>query len=312
VEEPEEIRQRSEASQRSLVRGGLPLNAIDRLQAQQARQGTPGSLFTSDLSVNELNLVRQAGYEPLGQVLGSTVYHVGLQWRTPNWRDSDRGKAFSYEMEVLTQGFYNARHLALGRMQQEATMLRATGVVGVRLEQRGYQGSESTLEFLAVGTAIRENGAPPARGTGGTASPPPFLSNLSGQDFWTLRKAGYRPVGLVVGNCAYCQIPSWPTLRITNGVLGGSFQNQELTEYSHALYEARSLAMMRLETEARTLGADGVVEVKVQITARPQYREGNHSNIVGMLYHITVMGTAIRHDASAASGESVSPIVWLR
>jgi uncharacterized protein YbjQ (UPF0145 family) len=312
MSEPEEVRQRREASQHSLERGGLPLNAIDRLQEQQARQGTPGSLFTSDLSVNELNLVRQSGYEPLGQVLGSTVYHVGLQWRTPNWRDSDRGKAFSYEMEVLTQGFYNARQLALGRMQQEATMLGATGVVGVRLEQRGFQTSESTLEFAAVGTAVRETGTSPARHSGSTPSQLPYLSNLSGQDFWTLRQAGYRPVGLVVGNCAYCQIPSWPTLKVTNGVLGGSRQNQELTEYSHALYEARTLAMQRLEDEAGALGAEGVVEVKVRIEAQPQYPEGNHTNIVSMLYHFTAMGTAIRRDAGVTPREHVSPVVWLR
>jgi uncharacterized protein YbjQ (UPF0145 family) len=312
VDELEAIRRRTEASQRSLAKGGLPLDAMERLQAQQARQGTSGSLFTSDLSVSELNLVRQSGYEPLGQVLGSTVYHVGLQWRTPNWRDSDRGKAFSYEMEVLTRGFDNARHLALGRMQQEASMLRATGVVGVRLEQRGYQSSESTLEFSAIGTAILETGGSQAWSQSKAASVPPFLSNLSGQDFWTLRQAGYRPVGLVVGNCAYCQIPSWPTLRATNGVLGGSWQNQELTEYSKALYKARSLAMRRLKAEAANLDADGVVEVQVQIDARPQHKDENHGSIVGMLYHVTVIGTAIRHDAGAASTESISPIVGLR
>src|SRR5262249_44496021 len=158
-------------------------------------------------------------------------------------------------------------------------LLRATGVVGVRLEQRGYQDSESVLEISALGTAASESGEPQARGRGIAASAAPFLSNLSGQDFWTLRKAGYRPVGLVIGNCAYCQIPSWSTLRATNGVMGGSWQNQELSEYSDALYKARALAMGRLETEAGNLGAEGVVEVQVRIDAQPRYLEGNRGNI---------------------------------
>src|SRR5260370_20048308 len=74
--ESDEARQRQEESQRSLERGGLPLNAAARLQEQAARQGTPRHLFTSDLSANELTLVRQAGYEAVGQVLGSTAYSV--------------------------------------------------------------------------------------------------------------------------------------------------------------------------------------------------------------------------------------------
>src|SRR3954463_3316633 len=94
--ESDEARARREASQRSLEQGGLPLNAVERLKEQAARQGAPGQLFTSDLSASELALVRHAGYHALGQVMGSTVYRIGTQWRTANWRDSDRNRAFSY------------------------------------------------------------------------------------------------------------------------------------------------------------------------------------------------------------------------
>jgi hypothetical protein len=31
----------------------------------------------------------------------------------------------------------------------------------------------------------------------------PFTSDLSGQDFWTLIRAGYAPLGLVMGSCVY-------------------------------------------------------------------------------------------------------------
>ena len=38
-----------------------------------------GKCFSSDLSVNEFMLVRETGFEPLGMVLGSSVYHIGIQ-----------------------------------------------------------------------------------------------------------------------------------------------------------------------------------------------------------------------------------------
>src|SRR5947209_8637962 len=165
--------------------------------------------------------------------MGSSVYAVGIQWNTPNWRNSDWGRAFSYELQVLTQAFYNARHLALGRLRQEAAMLGATGVVGVRLERSGDAWPESLLEFVAIGAAT------------------PFLSNLSGQEFWALRQAHYRPAGLVVGNCSFYHVASMQTRQISQGAFGGSWLNQELTEYTGALYQARKLAMERMEDEAR-------------------------------------------------------------
>ena len=56
---------------------GIPEDAMRRLA--EMRPGAPGALFTSDLSVNEFLLVREAGFSPLGLVLGSSIYHVGLQ-----------------------------------------------------------------------------------------------------------------------------------------------------------------------------------------------------------------------------------------
>ena len=56
---------------------GIPEDAMRRLA--EMRPGQPGALFTSDLSVNEFLLVREAGFRPLGLVLGSSIYHVGLR-----------------------------------------------------------------------------------------------------------------------------------------------------------------------------------------------------------------------------------------
>ena len=39
----------------------------------------PGGVFTSDLSVSEYVLLGEAGFEPLGFVVGSSIYHIGVQ-----------------------------------------------------------------------------------------------------------------------------------------------------------------------------------------------------------------------------------------
>lgn len=282
--ESEEARLRREASQRSLAEGGLPLNARDRLYEQAQRQGTPQHIFTSDLSVNELTLIGEAGYEPLGQVMGSSIYHVGWQWM-PSYSGGWSG--MSGELSVLTEAFYNARHLAIGRLQQEAQMLSATGVVGVRLERKQYEWGAGLLEFAAIGTAVREKDTPPTQ-------TPPFISDLSGNDFWMLRQSGFRPVGFALGNCTYYQVPTWNTQSVTTGgIFGGGWQNQELYDYTQALYSARSLAMSRMEHEALAVGAVGVVGADVEVEAEPHEVEVNNTRRIDMIYHFTAIGTAI-------------------
>src|ERR671938_2051643 len=87
---------------------GVPQHGRERLQRMRA---TEGRFFTSDLSVNEFLLVKQAGFDPLGLVVGSSIYHIGYQ--QSNWSQST-------EMTVLSQAMYGARELAMTRMEEEA------------------------------------------------------------------------------------------------------------------------------------------------------------------------------------------------
>ena len=295
-------RERREASVTSLERGGLPLNAVDRLREQSGKQNTPEHLFTSNLSVGEALLTRAAGYVPLGQVMGSTVYHIGWQW-TPSY------SGMSGELETLTQAFYAARHRALGRLQQEAALLGATGVVGVRLERTTCEWGASLLEFAAMGTAIRENDLDPAAGKDAK----PFLSDLSGDQFWLLRQGGYRPIGIAIGNTSFYQVAGWNTQQITQGgFLGGSWQNVEITEFTQSLYDARSIAMGRMEADARAVDAEGIVGVTVDIEAKPHEIGSDNSKRIVMLYHITGIGTAIAPCRPALRVDDVKIVVPLR
>jgi uncharacterized protein YbjQ (UPF0145 family) len=286
-EESPGAKARREASEQSMAAGGLPLNAIDRLREQATKQGTAGHFFTSDLSVNELALVHEVGFEPLGQVMGSSMYQVGWQYM-PTGYYSNWGSSSS-ELTMLTHAFYEARHLALGRLQQEAQLLGATGVVGVRLEHKKYEWGSSMLEFQAIGTAIRETDAPRP-----DERFKPFLSDLSGGDFWMLRQSGYRPVGIAVGNCTYYCIPGWSTQNATmGGIFGGGWVNQELRDYTQAVYSARALAMDRMEIEARSVGAIGVVGADIAVEVEPRHVDVNNVSRLDMIYHFTAIGTAI-------------------
>src|ERR1700756_2932100 len=84
-ETPQREAARREESVQIRQRGGLPVNAIERLREARARQGTDEHFFTSNLSVNELALTHDLGFEPLGQVMGSCVYHVGFAWSGARW-----------------------------------------------------------------------------------------------------------------------------------------------------------------------------------------------------------------------------------
>ena len=63
-----------QASLARVAQGGIPLRATERL-AEEAGAGR--RLFTSDLSVNEYLLARDAGCETVAQVMGTSIYHIG-------------------------------------------------------------------------------------------------------------------------------------------------------------------------------------------------------------------------------------------
>jgi uncharacterized protein YbjQ (UPF0145 family) len=57
-------------------------------------------------------------------------------------------------MPNYTQALYDARELAMARMQAEAEALEAEGIVGVELHERSHGWGSHIIEFVAIGTAI--------------------------------------------------------------------------------------------------------------------------------------------------------------
>jgi uncharacterized protein YbjQ (UPF0145 family) len=224
---------------------GLPEAAKKRLSDMRGGAGKR-ALFTSDLSVNEFLLVREAGFDPVGLVMGSSIYHIGFQMA---------GFFQNQELDVLTQAMYHARELAMDRMEEEADLLGADGIVGVRLEVTRYEWGEHLAEFMAIGTAIKHRQGEHYR----THDNRPFTSDLNGQDFWTLLKAGFRPVSLVMGTCVY-HVAHQGIMQ----TLKQAGRNVEMQNYTQALYDARELALSRMQAEAEAGQAEGIVGAQVK------------------------------------------------
>jgi uncharacterized protein YbjQ (UPF0145 family) len=246
----------------------VPRSARERLQQNRA------GLYTSDLSVNEFMLVREAGFDPVGLVVGSSIFHIGLQVTKPT---------ASRELDVLSQAMYSARHLAMTRMEAEADELGADGIVGVRLDIGRYEWGPNMAEFIAIGTAVTHREGVLHRAPNGK----PFQSDLSGQEFWTLLRTGHRPVGMVMGCCVYHVGRRGPLSTVAQ-----TGRNTELPNYTQALYDAREVAMQRMQTEAEELEAEGIVGVTL---SERSHGWGSH------MIEFFALGTAI-----IATGEATS------
>jgi uncharacterized protein YbjQ (UPF0145 family) len=221
--------------------------AADGRLAKTAGANEAG-VFTSDLSVSEYVLLGEAGFEPLGFVVGSSIYHIGMQ--VGRWSQNQ-------ELTVLTQAMYNARELAMARMRAEADHLAADGIVGVQLRMQMYAWGEGCLEFVATGTAVRHLAGQGAhRAPDGRA----FTSDLSAQDFFRLLAAGAVPVSFVLGTCVY-HIAHQGVMQ----TLRQAGRNQEMMQFTQGVYEARELALSRMQAEAAAARASGIVGVTVDV-----------------------------------------------
>ena len=236
------------ASLAKLTGGGLPLRASERL----AEEAGPGrKLFTSDLSVNEFLLARDAGCEPIAQVMGTSIYHIG---QIPDYK----GK--TAELEIISNGHRESRRLAVERLALEASMVGADAVVGAQLKERmitmgargkgGDDGGE-VIEFTVVGTAVRAPSLPHPPGR-------PVVTDLSGQDLWALAMEGWAPCAFLF---EFCRYHGWH-------VTSGSGSVGEISEAESVVDSARQIAAERMTAQAASFGAEFVVGSDLSIRVR--------------------------------------------
>jgi uncharacterized protein YbjQ (UPF0145 family) len=265
---------------------GIPEAARKRLE--ELRRGR--SFFTSDLSVPEFLVAREAGFKPLTQVMGSCFYNVGWQWMPgSSWQSSWQklyAEGQTFELETQTEAWNEARRLALGRLAAEARLAGADAVVGVRIARGNYDWAAGLLEFVATGTAMRSERY--------DLGDEPVLSNLSGQEFAALYTHGYWPVGIVAATTVCYVMTTWQTASATsNPIFGGtSWQNQELEEFTTGVYDARARVVGALVQQRHELGAEGIIGVRYDhhIHEREADRYGKRRDLIVTVH---VLGTGI-------------------
>jgi uncharacterized protein YbjQ (UPF0145 family) len=192
----------------------------------------------SELSVTEFLTLSRVGYFPHGLVIGSCIFEAGNQF---DWQVA------TSEVVSLSHALRSARGLAIARMRSQAAQLGAEGVVDVRVqvEHDVWRGARQVAKFVALGTAIgfdrghlpHLRNVPSLHLADGT----PFTSDLTGPDFVTLLRAGYRPISLAMGACVYGLDPRH--LRAYRN------RDAEVSEYTQAFFDARETALDRLQQD---------------------------------------------------------------
>src|SRR5436309_754792 len=101
---------------------------------------------------------------------------------------------------------------------------------------------EASLGALAAGGL-------PLRATERLGAAGCVLTNLSVQDYWLLRRGGYRPAGLIGASGVFYVVSGWQQQQAQRG--WGAWANQELSDFTQGVYDAREVTIGRLTRQAR-------------------------------------------------------------
>lgn len=230
---------------------GLPPAAAARLE-RAARSGVRTSLLSVDSQAG-LDL---CGLVPVGEVMGTTVQHLGWQ----GYAGCGWGVGFGGVAPVRTQVALPGSHLpfapylnsldagwrtALSRMLAESRALGGDGVVGVRLDEQHF--GQGNREFIALGTAVRSLGA--------THLKRPFATTLSGADVAKLLHAGWAPAGVLVCLSLGIRHDDVRTYQATMWTAG----NVEVQGYTELVGDVREANRQLLAQRCAEIGADGAI-----------------------------------------------------
>lgn len=230
---------------------GLPPVARARIARAAA-----GGVKTSLLSANGAAGLVAAGFDVVGEVLGTTVMQIGWTgFGGCGWNglgggrfgpgtmvtSSSRWSGYAPYVDALKHG----RNTAMSRMTQEAAALGADGVVGVRLTDERMEGNKR--EFMALGTAVRSRGA--------VRSARPFTTDLGGQDVAKLVSAGWVPAGLAYGISVSIRHDDWRTQSQIAPFAG----NTEVTGYTELMNHVRADARREFAERAARIGGDSAL-----------------------------------------------------
>ncbi len=220
-----------------------------------SRFATAG-VATSLLGVGSTVAISDVGLEPLGEVMGCIVEHVGWQGWTGcgAWSGFGAGRlaavtstrssvfaGYRPYVDALNRGY----DTALRRMLDEARAMGADGVVGIRLTMESVEGLGR--EFVALGTAVRARSR--------THPAYPFTTDLAGTDVAKLMSNGWMPVSVAIGLEVAIRHDDYRTQRQQSWGAG----NVEVSGYTELVQHSRHFANQRFAERINSVGAEGAV-----------------------------------------------------
>ncbi|MFI9275665.1 heavy metal-binding domain-containing protein [Kitasatospora sp. NPDC052896] len=277
---------------------GLPPTAAARVA-----EGRASGTWSSALSTGEFAAIRSVGFEPVGQVMGSAVYHVGRSGQYWGYHSclyagagrlgggyGTAGIALSGNgapSAGLVQVMDSARRTALGRMTTECAALGGDGVVAAQLTMAPFPAAPNCLEFKVIGTAVRAIGPVRPRR--------PFTSHLDGQGFAKLITSGWVPVDLLVGMSIGVRHDDYLTRR-----QNFSWSNQEIDGWTALIHHVRADARAQLHHQGVRHGGDGVIlaDSDLRVWEEPCIRSSQNNEQTDHIAESTLVGTAIARFAT--------------
>jgi uncharacterized protein YbjQ (UPF0145 family) len=244
-----------------------------------------GGPFRSLLSAREFSALAGVGFDSVGEVLGTTVVHLGFVSRggkcsTASYSSAktDLASASAGPFSLLLRKRSGIRRLVLSRAAEECKAMGGDGIVGMKLSVRPFPAGGT--EFRLQGTALR------ARGELRLATP--FTTHVSGQEFASLLRAGWMAGALVFGMSMGARHDDQRTASQTRRTTG----NREVSSYTRLVNDTRRDARVQLEKAVAAHGGDGVVvdEITLHIGEREcPSAEGAHDHVC----EVVIMGTSI-------------------
>ncbi|MEA2370168.1 MAG: hypothetical protein QOH12_562 [Solirubrobacteraceae bacterium] len=260
----------------AIAGGALPSAARRRL----AELTGIGGMSSSFLTVAADSLAPELGVVVLGQVVGCCAGSLAagvVRAVGPGSEGRHKpGEARWLERSGTVETWTSSRLRALSRIQDQAGILGADAVVGVRSSRRQL---ESVAEVVLTGTAVRIGPDWLREGRR------PVVTAASVAEVAKLRARGLQPVGLVGGCASVGAIASSATARALRRRRGRT--SRELEEFTFAFSETRRRAVDRLRREAGRLGARGVIGVELDDLVA--FRGGGEYHVV-----LHLLGTAVR------------------
>ena len=259
-----------------------------------------GGAWRSLFSTQEFAASLGAGFDPVGEVLGVAVVHLGYVSRGGQCSSSSYGSA-KPDLASAQSGPFNAllrkrngmRRRALSRAVEECKAVGGDGIIGMKMVVRPFPAGGT--EFTVTGTAVRAR----------TAIRPaaPFTSHVTAQELARLLQAGWVPSALVFGIALGARHDD---LR-TRSQARWFATSGEVSNYSHLVNDTRRDARDQLAKAVTAHGGDGVVvdEIALHIGERecPSV-EGGHDHVC----EAVISGTSIVSFGPPAGADGRAPL----